>query len=576
MEKCDDEKHLLPYLNYNNILKVEIVTEEYLSESILALFFHLKNCFPFNCKNGQFTLQENIATPDFTPKVLQGVMKSALEAASDLYQINLFVTRKTKSPLMSALQDSVHRNIIATFYNNIEKARTPSLLKFLFNMRRHFKQLKITSDLVLEPNPAEKIFTLVRNGYMSMMPIAVTCLQYYADQIQVAISRPSEATLSSPDFFVRKTQTGVELHDVPSPIPKDFANEIAQSCFAHILRASPAEINNDEDEIELPKEVVPFQTDTTISFEILLPESIPVVEEPEEAIANFRAAAWSLSKLPQKPRKPKKTPNYNTLDEAVNDIIFKPLLHKAQYVQRELVKYLNHDQQLIDIIKYMGDLYLMKRGDLHILFIRGDATMQQMPNIFKSYCGKIPYFDFRFTKDSIYTLIPIRLRKIISQEQITVYNKYYRFMSRMKRLHYALSTLKNIPRICYSLRLQLFQILVAFQQTLFFRVDVGLFKLIPKLEEAKNLNELINHHADFVKLIGKSCFNDFPQAHQQFQKFFEIGFNFVEKHNDLTEDELSDMESDFKTFKSFLAGILNRPAQANPTGLAATLLSIID
>ena len=128
MEEDEKETHLLPFLNYNNILSVEIVTEEYLSESILALFFHLKNSFPFHCNNGVFSLQENIATPDFTPKVLQGITKTAMEAASDLYQINLFVTRKTKSPLMSALQDSIHRNIIATFYKNIEQSRSPSLL----------------------------------------------------------------------------------------------------------------------------------------------------------------------------------------------------------------------------------------------------------------------------------------------------------------------------------------------------------------------------------------------------------------------------------------------------------------
>ena len=573
MEK---EPHLLPYLNSNKIIKVEIITEEYLTESIIALFFHLQDCFPFRSENGNFYLQKEIATPDYTPSALQGITSAALKAASDLYQIKLFVTRKTKSPLISALQESIHTNIISVFYKNIENARSPFLMEFLVKMRPHFKQLKITSDLVLETNPAEKVFTLVRNGYKPMMNIAVTCLQYYADQIKIAITQPNEATLTSPDFFVKKTATGVELRDVPTPIPMKFANEIAQTCLAHILRSAPAEITNEDEDEVFQKEVVTFNNESLMSFEILLPESIPVAEEPEEEISNFRAAAWSLSKVPRKQKKQKKVQNYDNLDTAVNNILFKPLWNTALNVQLDLVRYLNVDQRLIDIVQYLGKLYLMKRGDLHSAYITGNIKEQNIPNLFKSELGRIPFFDFRFSKNSIYTLIPIRLRRIITKDQINVYNKYYQFMLKMKQLRYALSLMKSRETHVVSLRLQLFQILISFEQTLFFRVDVGLYKLINQLKDAKNLQELIDFHADFVKLVGKSCFFDFEQANEQFQNFFKLGFDFAQKQGNLTEDDIIDTEDSFNTFKSFLAGILSVPAQKNPAGLAATLLSLVE
>lgn len=569
-------QHLVNFLNSEHALNVDILTEKFISESVLALFFHLKGTYPFNCQSGLFTLRESIATPDFTPKSLKSLLKPALEAANDLFIIKSFISRETKSSLISALQDAIQTYIVTPFYQFTENSRTDIILDFLVKMKPQFKELRITRQLVLDPQAVEKVFTLARNGYKPMMNVAVCLLKYYAEQIKIVVTSPAEALLKSPDFFIKQTENGIELHDIPSPIPNDFAKDIAETCLAHIIRSSPSKIEHEEEEYIFPKTLTEISTDNLISFDLILPESIPDIQTPDQAIANFRAAAWSLSKAPMIKKKQNVIKEYPSLDAAVSDIITSPLWPKAQTIQRELVLYLNKDQKLLDIIKYLGDLYLMKRGDLHLAYIEGSIRREAAADFFKTHLGSIPFFEFRFTNpDTILASLPIRLRKIVTRDQIKIYNKYYGLMLKMRKLQYALSRMK-IFRSIISIRLQFFQLIIAFQQTLFFKVDVGLLRLIKKLSNAKNLNELIKYHADFIKLVNTASLAEIPDSQEQFNRLFDLGFKLSSIKEEPNEDDIFDFNDGFITFKSYLTGIMSVSAQNNSSGLAAALLSSIN
>lgn len=572
----DNNQHLLYYLNNEHAIKADILTEKYICESLLALFFHLKGSYPFYCESGLFSLRNTISTPDFTPKSLQNLIKPALEATNDLFIIKSFISRETKSPLISALQDAIQTYIITPFYQISEKNRSDSILDFLLKMKPLFKELRITRSLVLDPSPAEKVFTLIRNGYKPMMNVAVCLLKYYAEQIKIVITSPTEAILKSPDFFIKQTDIGVELHDVPSPIPQDFAKDIAETCLAHIIKSSPAKVEKEDEEDIIFPHINEITTDTLISFDLLLPESIPEAQAPDQAIANFRAAAWSLTKAPAIKKKQKITKNYATLDEAASDIVITPLWPKAQQAQRELVIYLNKEQKLLQIVKYLGNLYLMKRGDLHLSYIEGSIRRESAADYFKQYLGNIPFFEFRFIDpDTILCSIPIRLRKIITKDQLKIYNKYYKLMLRMRQLQYNISTMKIYHSII-SIRLQFFQMIIAFQQTLFFKVDVGLLKLIKRLDGAKNLEELIKFHSDFVKILNSASLSDLPESDEQFNRLFDLGFKLAAAKEEPDENQIFEYNEGFLTFKSYLTGVLTVSAQSNSSGLAAALLSSIN
>jgi hypothetical protein len=119
------------WLNNSTSLQIQIVQEKFIVDSLRALFFHLSTSNYFRFDSGTFSLDSMVGTHDYTPKSLQNLLKPPLQAASQLFQIKAFVTRRSTSSLQSVLQEAMQHIVITPFYRGLEAISGLTLLEFV-------------------------------------------------------------------------------------------------------------------------------------------------------------------------------------------------------------------------------------------------------------------------------------------------------------------------------------------------------------------------------------------------------------------------------------------------------------
>ncbi|KAK8886711.1 hypothetical protein M9Y10_042179 [Tritrichomonas musculus] len=575
------DPHLSIYLNKITPLKIELVSEEFLVESLRSLFFHLSSSEFIREENGIFTLDKNVGTIDHTAASLSSLLSFPLKAASNFYSIKLFVTRVSRSSLQSVLQEAVEKNVITPFYQSLEKVKTKSLLQFIFQMRPIFLELNSALELVNSAHPIEIAFAKARSGSKQMMNISVMCLHLFFELCKEAINVHNSAVLRAPDFFIHIDEKNVvNVIDLPTAVPKEFADDIARAATALLIKAPPMKIekptSNEENIPDNVQDSISYQMpQNIISFELLLPSEVPVAETPNEAISNFRAAAWSIS-LPRAPHDEKaESESYSSLDEAVKRILLSPLWEPAKKSQKELVTFILKDQNLLDVIELLSSLYLMKRGDIHINYVNGYYRYDQATILFQQYLKSVPFFEYRFIPpNSIAVVIPSRLRRIITSSQLKIYLKYYQWILKIRIIIYRLATMK-FGRKYTELRMHLNQFFISLYQITFSAIETGLFKLTNRLNNAAQFEELINAHNDFVDYMSIAILSDQDSISSEILAIFDFATNFCDHASEMDVDELHQNYQQFISFKTFLNSLLAIPAKKNPEGMVATLLNAI-
>ncbi|OHT05107.1 hypothetical protein TRFO_27287 [Tritrichomonas foetus] len=567
------EPHLSIYLNQVTPLKIEIVPEEFLVESIRSLYFHLSSSVFIKEENGKFSLFKNVGTFDHTPNALQSVLKPALKAASDLYDIKSFVTRVARSSLQSVLQEAVQQNIITPFYQSLEKNKTDKLLIFLFKMRPVFADLNSALELVNSPKPIEIAFARAKAGSEVMMNISIMCLHLFADLCREVINVHNSSVLTAQDFFIQIDEKNmVNVVDLPSAVPKEFADDIARAATSLLIKAPPMKLDIPTGD-QTNSNLLPYQIpQNMLSFELLLPEEVPIAETPNEAISNFRAAAWSIT-IPKPVDTKPSVEKYSSLHEAVSNILLKPLWDQAKQSQKELVQYVLKDQNLLDVIEMLAALYLMKRGDIHVNYINGYYRFDQGTVLFQRDLKNVPYFEYRFIPPNIIAVvIPSSLRRIITAAQLKVYLKYYQWILKMRTLQYQLSTMEYGKKTA-ELRMQLIQFFLSLYQITFTAIEAGLFKLKNEFSESKKFEDLIDAHKRFIDYISIAILTDHENISSEITAIFDFAQNFCDHANEMNADEINQNTQQFISFKTFLNALLTVPAKKNPSGMAATLLN---
>ena len=573
--------HLSIYLNQITPLKIELVSEEFIVESVRSLFFHLSSSEFIQEKNGVFTLNKNVGTIDHTATSLSNLLSFPLKAASNFFSIKSFVTRVSRSSLQSVLQEAVEKNVITPFYQHLEKIKTNNLLQFVFQTRPIFLELNSVLELVNSSHPIEIAFAKARSGSKQMMNISVMCLHLFYELCKEAITVHNSAVLKAPDFFIHIDENNViSVIDLPSAVPKDFADDVARAATSLLIKAPPMKIEkptlNEENNDETIQNNFSYQAPQNfLSFELLLPSEIPIAATPNEAISNFRAAAWSISKSKNPQDETGKVESYSSLDEAAKQILLLPLWESAKKSQKELVTFILKDQNLLDVVKLLSSLYLMKRGDIHINYINGYYRYDQATVLFQQYLKSVPFFEYRFIPpNSIAVVIPSRLRRIITSSQLKIYLKYYQWILKIRIIIYRLATMK-FGRKYTELRMHLNQFFISLYQITFSAIETGLFRLINKLTNAVQFEELVNAHKDFLDYMSIAILSDQESISSEIFAIFDFANNFCDHAPEMDTNEIHQCHQQFISFKTFLNSLLAIPAKKNPEGMVATLLNAI-
>ena len=572
---ADKNPHLSIYLNQKTTLQIEIIPEEFLVESVRSLYFHLSNSPFIKESNGCFSLNSNVGTLDHTPQSLQSILRLPLKAASYLYDIKQFVTRISKSSLQSVLQEAVQINIIAPFYESLEKNKTKSLLNFVFKMRPIFADLKYALDLVNSPKPLEIAFARANAGSKKMMNICVMCLHLFADLCKEAITIHNSPVLKAPDFFIQVDKNNeVKVVDLPSAVPIDFAEDIARAATSLLIKAPPMRLEYpSQNEQNADINFLPYQMpQNIISFELLLPTEVPVASTPLEAISNFRAAAWSIT-LPKPAEAEKIEENYENMHEAIESILLQPLWENAKKSQRELVNLILKEHRLLDVVDILASLYLMRRGDIHINYINGYYRYDQATVLFQQNIKSVPFLEYRFiSPNTIVTVIPPRLRKIITTDQLKVYLKYYQWILKIKTITYKLSTME-FGRIYTSLRMQLSHFFLSLYQITFSAIEEGFYKLKTDFLNSHKFEDLIEAHKKFVNYISIAVLTDQENISSEITAILDFTDNFCDHAPEMDPDDINQHQQQFISFTTYLNALLAIPAKKNPNGMVATLLN---
>lgn len=569
-----NNSHLSIYLNQVTEMKIELISEEFLVESVRSLYFHLSSSEFISEDNGIFTLHKNVGTNDHTPQSLQSILIFPFKAAANLYSIKAFVTRVARSSLQSVLQEAIQKHVITPFYQSLEKARTNRLLNFIFKMRPAFLELNSAIELINAKNLIEIAFAKARSGSKPMMSISVMCLNLFAELCKEAIHVHNSTVLKAEGFFIHiNEQNLINVVDRPSAVPQEFADDVAKAATALLIRAPPMRIEQPAMQTQNNGVNLPYQMpQNLISFELLLPTEIPIANTPNEEICAFRMAAWSIS-MPKQSRDNNKAETYNSLDEAVKQILLKPLWPTTKRVQCELVSFILKDQHLLDVIELLASLYFMKRGDIHLNYINGYYEFNQATVLFQQYLQPLPYFEYRFIPpNSIGVIIPSRLRRIITSDQLKMYLKYYQWILKIRQLIYKLATIP-FARQYAGLRMQLNQFFISLYQITFTEIETGLYKLMNQFENAKSFDELADAHKNFVEYISLAVLSDQENISSEINSIIDFSFNFCEHAPEMDADEIYQCSQQFTSFKTFLNKLLAIPAQRNPTGIIATFLN---
>jgi hypothetical protein len=217
----------------------------------------------------------------------------------------------------------------------------------------------------------------------------------------------------------------------------------------------------------------------------------------------------------------------------------------------------------------------MKRGDLHRTYITGSVPLQKVGAIFHRFIGSVPFFEYRFLANGkIVVVIPHRLRRIITTEQLNVWQDCYQWLVSLCRIQYSLAAM-NQKKSVIGLRLKLLQFFVAFHQIAIWQIEAGLFEFVQHVNRAKTLQDLIDSHAELVAVLEQVSMRPFGQVATHIDGILRFGADFCRRGAQLDEDEVAQSEQQFNSFKIFLNGLLAVPARKEPAGLAASLLNAI-
>jgi hypothetical protein len=267
-------------LNNSTSLKIQIVQEKFIVESLRALFFHLSTSNYFRFDSGIFSLDSMVGTHDYTPKSLQNLLKPTLEAASQLFQIKAFIIRRSTSSLQSVLQEAMQHIVITPFYRDLEAVRGSTLLEFVFETRPIFAELKHALDVASSSDPAETVFHLARTGSKPMMKIAVQCLRLFAELCRNVITIHNSNALNAPDFFINRSSGSISIGNLVSIVPPDFAKDIAAAALALIVRAPPMKIEAPLENMSVDINEILLQQENYLSFELLCRLTFPSPKPP--------------------------------------------------------------------------------------------------------------------------------------------------------------------------------------------------------------------------------------------------------------------------------------------------------
>ena len=254
-------------------------------------------------------------------------------------------------------------------------------------------------------------------------------------------------------------------------------------------------------------------------------------ESTDEVISKFKANAWKISNVPNNNFKKEAKNEFVSLHKAVESILLNPLWKMAKEIQKDTVNYILYKQKLLDVIKILSYLYLMKRGDLHQLYISNYCSFDKVKVYFLRYLKPIPFFKYKFiSPNSISVNIPLKLRNIITQDHIDIYNQFFQYTYKIKLLLYELNTMKANKSNCW-IRMQMIHFLTNIYQITISYVECKMNELNHKLKESETFVDLISNHSKFIKHLQKAFFFIFEDISKEIRLIFELCNAFINKHN---------------------------------------------
>jgi hypothetical protein len=199
----------------------------------------------------------------------------------------------------------------------------------------------------------------------------------------------------------------------------------------------------------------------------------------------------------------------------------------------------------------------------------------QAGTFFQQFVGSIPFFEYRFlTTGEIAIVIPHRLRRIVTAEQLPVWQNCYRWLSTIARMQYGLEVM-NQRKPVIGLRLRLMHFFGALRAIAMWQVESGLFEFRRKLAAAEVLDDVIAAHATFVGRLEQVSMRPFEGIAAQIEGMLAFTADFCKRAAIMGKDEVGQSEEQFGSFKVFLEGYLAVPAKKEPAGLAASLLNAL-
>jgi len=560
---------LSSYLNSQQFVKVDIFLEDFLVESLRSLYFHLSSSPPFHFLNGEFYLETNAGTKDYTPNAIQNILKVPLNAARILFQIRSFINRPSESSLLSIIQESLQKYLISPFYERLEESKTDRILDFIFQMRRPFIQIENVLPVIVSSNCIEQVFKAAENGSRIMMKIAEHCLAFYYEQCSLVLN--GHKLLLSNDFFIDFSSNNVTLCEIPSFIPTNLAHSVFQVAKAHQMRYMGTELYNNR--AEHAYELLTESENKYLSFDIYLPTSEQYHRHNSIEISSFRSAAWSIIPKTIKTSSVETKTGFDNVQKAINEILVFPIQQKADDLQKEYVEFLLKNKRLKEVFNAVSKLYLLQRGDLHEQAM--DLGHVKAERLFKKNIIRFPGFDYRFMEDGTIRIgIDEHIQRIINRESINIYQNYYELAFAIFRFRHYWSRLPHNKELV-GLRLSVFRFISVLDQVLHSSVDSGYLTLLNELESSTTIDEMIKYHNRFTKILEMGSLSSIPQMKQRLLVFLKNGTRFCQNSYYGSPNNVENMFQEFVSIQSFTIGILESFSLTHPDDVASLLFQTL-
>lgn len=556
-------------LNSPTAMRCQIVPEEYIVESIRALFFHLSPSPFISFRDARFQLNPKIATRNYTAQSVQSLVRAPLQASDALYTVRSFVFRTSDSPVQSTLQEGFHTYIIKPMYEELEKFHPKTLMELLLKGKVLFDSLKNALKVINSSNQIEDVFILAKNGCEQMMNVSVMLLRLFYTLCSDIITNKEPMALNVKGFFISKKDNVISYSNVPSVIPIGFVDDIVKTAESNDIRKEIGyvEILNyiDFSFADLDRAEKLLSLDNFFILEKTLDEF------PKENISSFRANAWEMCQISINEEIKESKNDFKSIDKAVESILTKPLWENAKQIQKDTVRYILDKQKLLDMINMLSILYLMRRGDLHHYYISKYCSFENAIIHFSKYIKHIPLFNYEFIlPNSIQVKIPFKLRKIITQEQLVIYNQYFQYISTIKSILFEISSIKA-KKSYFRIRIQMIHFLTSIFQTTVTYTDYNLRKLINDLKTSMKIEELASNHSKFVRHLKNALFLNSEEVLQQIQLIVELCNKFINEQ----ERNIQTLQQQFQSYKTHLINLLIAHYKKDPNEMTSSLIDII-